>query len=33
MIRRGGGLARGFIQLAAEEKKIAGAGAEETLDS
>lgn len=24
MIRRGGGLARGFIQLAVEEKKIAG---------
>ena len=33
MIRRGGGLARGFIQLAVEEKKLAGAGAEETLFS
>ena len=28
MIRRGGGLARGFIQLAVEEKEIAGAEAE-----
>ena len=33
MIRRGGGLARGFIQLAVEEKEIAGAEAEGIVDS